>query len=63
MNDESEPQRRKVPAVNKADGKLFNPKCRRQKFLRRRKNRAERRAAKSNPETQPMYGKFKGWDA
>lgn len=62
MDQEPAP-RRKVPAVNKADGAVFNPKCRRQKFLRKRKNRAERRAAKQDPETQPMYGKYKGWDA
>jgi len=62
MNDDSEPRRRKVPAINKADGKQFSIR-KSNAFLRKRKNRAERQAAKRDPETQPMYGKYKGWDA
>lgn len=31
------------------------------RWLKNQKARLERRAAKRNPETQPTYGKYKGW--
>jgi len=31
-------------------------------FLKRRKNRIERRKAKLNPKSQPTYGKYDGWE-
>lgn len=32
------------------------------KFLKRRKNRLERRKANIDPECVPGYGKYKGWE-
>lgn len=31
-------------------------------FIKRRKNRIERRRAKVNPEIHPTYGKYRGWE-
>jgi hypothetical protein len=45
-----------VPCIEKADGKSSH------RYFKRRKNRAERRRAKSNPECTPSYGKFRGWE-
>lgn len=50
----------------KADGSSRSGAGRRKgqyhKFLKRYKNRIERRRAKENPECQPWYGKYKGWE-
>lgn len=31
-------------------------------FLKKRKHRIERRKAKKDPESQPTYTKYKGWE-
>jgi hypothetical protein len=31
-------------------------------LLKKNKNKSERRRAKLDPETQPAYGKYKGWE-
>lgn len=31
-------------------------------FLKRRKNRLERKKAKADPESFPTYGKYQGWE-
>lgn len=31
-------------------------------FIKRKKNRSERRKAKQNPEAPPTYGKYRGWE-
>lgn len=31
-------------------------------YLKRSKHRAERRRAKADPECQPAYGKYAGWE-
>lgn len=46
----------KVPSVEEADAQDMN-----KKYLRKRKNRAERRNAKKDPECPESYGKYKGW--
>lgn len=33
------------------------------KFIKTRKNKLERHRANRNPETQPTYGKYQGWES
>ncbi len=49
----------------KLDGVRFGIKSRPgvRKLMRAKKNRAERRAARVDPEAQPMYGRYKGYEA
>jgi hypothetical protein len=44
----------------KADGWTSNSY---HKFIKRQKNRIERRRAKHNPDCVPAYGKYKGWES
>lgn len=57
----------KISKVEKADLNTFGPTSRRnakgRKFLKSRKVRAERRRANAEPETQPGYGKYRGWES
>lgn len=46
----------KIPRVEEADVQEMN-----KKYLRKRKNRAERRNAKKDPECPASYGKYSGW--
>lgn len=43
----------------KADGDSGNY----HRFIKRLKNRLERRKAKHNPECLPSYGKYRGWES
>lgn len=42
-----------------ADGTGWGLRAR--KFLKRLKNRTERRRARRDPECQPLYGKYRGY--
>ena len=44
-----------------ADGRSRRPNGYHQ-FLKHRKRRVERRKARKNPETQPTYGRYRGWE-
>ncbi len=48
-------------ACEKADGKSRRAGGYHQ-FIKRRKNRVERRRAKHDPECQPGYGRYRGWE-
>jgi len=50
----------KISKVEQADGKGWND--RRRKWLKVRKRRLERRRAKHEPDCQPAYTKYKGWN-
>ena len=45
--------------VEKADG---SGGSKRHTEIKRRKNRSERRLAKQNPQVQPGYGRYRGWE-
>lgn len=55
--DEPRPRRVKV---EQADGKGGSKRHTRTK---KQKNRDERRLAKQDPEVQPGYGKYRGWES
>lgn len=46
--------------VEKADG---SGGSKRHTEIKKRKNRLERKAAKQDPECQPGYGKYRGWES
>lgn len=51
--------------VEKADGKSKAGKRRKSnyhRFLKKEKNKIERRKAKSDPECAPTYGVYRGWE-
>ena len=50
----------KLNKVEQADGKGWGDRGRR--YLKKRKARLERRRANIDPETQPAYTRFKGWN-
>jgi len=41
----------------------FKRPSRYHKFIKVRKRRIERHKAKQNPEAQPTYGKYTGWES
>lgn len=51
----------RLPTIEKADGRSKRGDAYHQ-FLKRRKNRSERRRARENPECIPAYGRYKGWE-
>lgn len=53
-------KRQRTPKVEKADGSSHKSNYHR--FLKKRKNRLERKKAKCDPETQPTYGKYYGYE-
>ena len=50
----------KLNKVEQADGRGWGDRGRR--YLKKRKARLERRRANIDPETQPAYTRFKGWN-
>jgi len=61
MNDTPDPRpRRGVGKAKKADGSMITKRYS-AKEERTQKNRAERRAARIDPETQPTYGRYSGY--
>lgn len=51
--------KQRIPRIEKADV----PSTKGKRDLKKDKNRAERRAAKKDPETVPSYGKYSGWQS
>lgn len=51
----------KIKFVEQADGKSKRSNMY-HSLLKRQKARAERRRAKADPECQPAYRKYKGWE-
>lgn len=51
----------RIPSIEKADGRSKRGDAYHQ-FLKRRKNRSERRRARENPECIPAYGRYKGYE-
>ena len=50
---------RNSPRLEQADGESGKYR----KYLKKKKIRLERRKAKENPETQPTYGKYYGYQS
>lgn len=55
--EKSLPRKLKIPRVEEHDAVGTSGKG-----LKRQKNKAERKRARQNPECQPNYGRYYGWE-